>query len=78
LTLKNSKVCPTSINIVNDGHGFTLKHKYADDRQPTITGGPLGKDSYKFVNLHFHWKGEHTINSKQYEAEMHIVFFNTM
>lgn len=54
-----------------------MTHTYAPGIQPSITGGPLGRDSYEFVNIHFHWASEHTVNSKQYEAEMHVVFYNT-
>jgi len=69
--------------ITNNGHtvqmGFSLHHKQIP---PTVTGGGLpGK--YQFAQLHFHWgsddsKGsEHTIDTKTYPLELHLVHFKT-
>jgi carbonic anhydrase len=68
---------PTAINYSNDGHGFSLSFTYADGIQSSITGGPLGTNSFTFHNLHIHWRSEHTVNAKSYDAEAHLVHFNS-
>jgi carbonic anhydrase len=77
LTLKYGDICPTSVIYENDGHGFSLKYSFKDEPSPSVSGGPLWNETYSFVNLHLHWVSEHTISSKHYDGEMHIVFFNT-
>lgn len=67
---------PTAVTVTNDGHGVAISSTFAFGGQPEITGGPL-KGSYIFHNLHFHWKSEHTVNGKQFDAESHLVFFNS-
>ena len=68
---------PISTEYKNEGHGYSAKVTYADGSLPTISGGPLGRDQFKFFNFHFHWPSEHLIDGKQYAAELHIVHFNT-
>jgi carbonic anhydrase 2 len=68
---------PISINYRNDGHGFGISFNYADGIQSSISGGPLGNDNFTFHNLHIHWKSEHTVNFRHYDAEIHVVHFNS-
>jgi carbonic anhydrase len=78
VVLTNMDKVPVSANYKNDGHGYSLSYTFRDgDEPPVVTGGPLGSDAYKFVNIHFHWKSEHTFNGRSNDAEMHVVFFNT-
>jgi len=73
----NANKRPTSLNFANDGHGFSMSFNFADGIQPQITGGPLGLRRFTFHGLHMHWMSEHTVNQKNYDAEMHVVFFNS-
>merc|ERR1712025_50527 len=49
----------------------------------TLTGGPLGEDTYQLVQFHAHWGGEnsrgseHTVDGKMFPGEIHLVHFNT-
>lgn len=77
ISISNINKRPTGITYTNTGHGVTISLTFSDGVQPRVTGGPLNADSYVFQNLHFHWKSEHTVNYRQYEAEVHLVFWNS-
>ncbi|XP_013100037.1 carbonic anhydrase 2 [Stomoxys calcitrans] len=71
-----------TINLSNNGHSveFSVPKTVKGDL-PTISGGNLpGK--FEAVGVHFHWgskgvKGsEHTVDGRQFDAEMHIVHKN--
>merc|ERR1712051_824541 len=71
---------PASVKLVNTGSGWRMDFE-ADGTN--LSGGPLG-DNYKILQMHAHWgkkggKGgsEHTIDGKQYDAELHGVHYNT-
>lgn len=78
ITLTEITRRPTSIKAENDGHGVKYSMVFADRTQLKISGGPLGIDLYKALSFHFHWKSEHTFNNKHYDAEMQVVFVNSM
>lgn len=69
--------------MLNTGH--SIKFSLSDDEEElTVTGGPFGSDSYKFLQFHFHWGGaegekgsEHTLNGQRFDAEMHMVHVNS-
>lgn len=68
---------PTSVNVLNNGHGATISFIYSDNSLIKITGGPLGKDVYNFVDFHMHWPCEHTfVMSDTCALEIHLVHFN--
>ncbi|XP_026863117.2 carbonic anhydrase 2 [Electrophorus electricus] len=71
----------TSLDILNNGHSFQVT--FADDADSsTLTGGPVS-GTYRLKQFHFHWgssddKGsEHTVDSKMFPAELHLVHWNT-
>lgn len=68
---------PSSINYRNDGHGTSISFNFPDGVQPRISGGPLGRNSYILHNIHIHWKSEHKVNNHRFDAEMHLVHFNS-
>ncbi|KAK1795416.1 hypothetical protein P4O66_010592 [Electrophorus voltai] len=70
-----------SLDILNNGHSFQVT--FADDADSsTLTGGPVS-GTYRLKQFHFHWgssddKGsEHTVDSKMFPAELHLVHWNT-
>ncbi|KAM6215776.1 carbonic anhydrase 2 [Rhynchocyon petersi] len=71
----------TSRKILNNGHSFNVEF---DDSQDTsvLRGGPLD-GTYRLIQFHFHWGSndgqgsEHTVDSKKYSAELHLVHWNT-
>nr|QFP92275.1 carbonic anhydrase [Archivesica packardana] len=62
----------------NTGTGFKVDLQNVSE----LSGGPLNA-SYKLVQFHWHWGpsdsagSEHTINGKQYAAELHLVHSNS-
>ncbi|XP_053388207.1 carbonic anhydrase 2-like [Mercenaria mercenaria] len=63
----------------NNGHSIMCQIK---SQKSELTGGPLKGDTYRLEQFHLHWgsddtKGsEHTIDGKQYAAELHLVHWN--
>ncbi len=59
-----------------------LQNNDQDDALPSISGGELNGE-YIFHQLHFHWGhddtrgSEHVIDNIRYEAELHIVHYNS-
>lgn len=76
ISMLGARKRPKSIKIENDGHGTKYSMIYSDGIQRAILGGPLGNELYTLLSFHFHWISEHTVKSKHYDAELHIVFFN--
>lgn len=77
VTIENVFKLPKSITYTNTGHGYVIAMEFEDPSRPFIRGGPLGNDSYSLINLHFHHKSEHTLNNVSFDAELHLVFFNS-
>ncbi|KAI0232875.1 Carbonic anhydrase 14, partial [Lamellibrachia satsuma] len=63
----------------NNGHTAQVDTLHANW---TLTGGSL-TDTYRHLQFHFHWGtdkntgSEHTLNSKRYPLEMHMVHMST-
>lgn len=52
--------------------------KFDNGSSPNITGGPLGKSVFILHSFHIHYGGsEHSINDTKYEAELHLIHFNS-
>lgn len=82
LVINGLDIVPTAIDVENNGHSLKLVLKYSGDDKVTLTGGPLKSDVFILDNIHFHWGNniygsEHTVNGRQYAAEMHLVTFNS-
>ncbi|ESN89919.1 hypothetical protein HELRODRAFT_186240 [Helobdella robusta] len=66
-------------NLSNNGHSVMLTPD--SSAQLTVSGGGL-PGTYRLAQFHFHWGGpssagsEHTLNNKQYQAEVHLVHYN--
>lgn len=73
------RACPL-LTLENTGVSWQL-HFY-DPNMSSLTGGPLGGE-YKIVQMHAHWGSvpghgsEHTMDGSPYDAEIHIVHYNT-
>ncbi|PSN55739.1 Carbonic anhydrase 3 [Blattella germanica] len=93
IDLKNARprICDDLVyNYFDDGkskkkvrnNGHTVKITYDQGYLPSVTGGPLFKDTFIFVEVHFHWGtndqegAEHTINGAKYSMETHVVHYN--
>jgi carbonic anhydrase len=65
--------------ITNTGSSFQFTGSSIDS---TINGGPIGNESYRFLQFHMHWGrndsegSEHLVDGKQYAAEIHFVNWN--
>lgn len=64
------------IQIVNTGHSIEARVS----NNSVVRGGPL-QHTYRLVQFHLHWGSEergseHTIDGKQYAAELHLVHYN--
>lgn len=70
---------PRSSFITNNGH--TVMIRVNESESATVSGGPLGNDSYVFEQLHFHWGennyegSENLINNHSFAMELHAVFY---
>lgn len=79
-TLKNyDKKLNKTFSASNNGHALEMVFP---ERVYNVSGGGL-TDVYTTVQFHFHWGAdnsvgsEHTVNGKQYAAELHFVSYNT-
>jgi len=63
ITLKNT-------NVMNNGHSVQMS--MITPVVAIMSGGPL-KQNYEFLQLHFHWGSEHTVDGKRFPMEMHMV-----
>merc|ERR1712241_545823 len=67
--------------IENNGH--TLAFSVDDSKPATISGGPLGDNSYTLHSFHLHWGSEngqgfeHTVDGKSYDGELHLVHYRS-
>jgi len=70
---------PAIINMVNTGASWRMDF---NSQEVNLSGGPLDGD-YKILQMHAHWGAkagqgsEHTVDGKMYDAELHIVHYNT-
>uniref|UniRef100_K7FYC4 Carbonic anhydrase n=1 Tax=Pelodiscus sinensis TaxID=13735 RepID=K7FYC4_PELSI len=70
----------TSLTISNNGHSVMVDFEDADDKT-VISGGPL-EGPYRLKQFHFHWGmkhnqgSEHTVDSKSFPSELHLVHWN--
>ncbi|KAG7169302.1 Carbonic anhydrase 2-like 2 [Homarus americanus] len=68
------------MTLMNNGHAAQVM--ISQDPAPTVQGGDL-EGKYTFLQFHFHWGGddsrgsEHTVDGKQYPAELHLVHFKS-
>lgn len=82
LVIEGFSKIPESIRIANNGHAAELRFRYRDGRPVRLLGGPL-KVAYNLDNIHWHWGSqdnlgsEHTLNSRRFAAEMHLVLWNS-
>lgn len=82
LVIEGFSKMPSSIRIANNGHAAELRFRYRDGRPVRVLGGPL-KVAYNLDNIHWHWGSqdnlgsEHTLNSRRFAAEMHLVLWNS-
>nr|XP_025035254.1 carbonic anhydrase 2 isoform X2 [Pelodiscus sinensis] len=71
----------TARNIVNNGHSFNVEFDDSSDKS-VLRGGAL-TGTYRLIQFHIHWGScegqgsEHTVDGKQYDAEVHLVHWNT-
>uniref|UniRef100_A0A8C4S323 Carbonic anhydrase n=1 Tax=Erpetoichthys calabaricus TaxID=27687 RepID=A0A8C4S323_ERPCA len=70
----------TCRQIWNNGYSFLVEYDDSTNKS-RICGGPL-VDHYRLSQFHFHWGennlwgSEHTVDSKVYPAELHLVHWN--
>ncbi|XP_077967033.1 uncharacterized protein LOC120343427 [Styela clava] len=64
--------------VLNNGH--TVKLNFPANKTFILSGGGMGENKYRALQLHIHWAtpgstdgSEHTVNGGHYPAEMHIV-----
>lgn len=50
---------------------------FNDGTKLAISGGPLENDIYYLHDFHIHWGSEHTIHGKVFDAELHLVHYNS-
>ncbi|XP_043846858.1 carbonic anhydrase 5B, mitochondrial isoform X2 [Dromiciops gliroides] len=83
--LKPLKICydpSTCLHIWNNGYSFLVEFEDSADKS-VIKGGPL-ENNYRLKQFHFHWGAindwgsEHTVDSKCYPAELHLVHWNAV
>uniref|UniRef100_A0A8C4VIC3 Carbonic anhydrase n=1 Tax=Gopherus evgoodei TaxID=1825980 RepID=A0A8C4VIC3_9SAUR len=71
----------TARNIVNNGHSFNVEFDDSADKS-VLRGGAL-EGTYRLIQFHIHWGScegqgsEHTVDGVQYDAELHLVHWNT-
>ncbi|XP_052216880.1 carbonic anhydrase 2-like isoform X2 [Dreissena polymorpha] len=67
------------VELKNNGHSIECQIT----KTGYLTGGPLGNQEFKLAQFHLHWGAddtrgsEHTIDGKQFAAELHLVHWNT-
>ncbi|XP_062039382.1 carbonic anhydrase 5B, mitochondrial isoform X1 [Lepus europaeus] len=72
----------TCLHIWNNGYSFLVEFEDSTDKS-VIEGGPLDHN-YRLKQFHFHWGAidawgsEHTVDSKCYPAELHLVHWNAV
>uniref|UniRef100_A0A673V2L3 Carbonic anhydrase n=1 Tax=Suricata suricatta TaxID=37032 RepID=A0A673V2L3_SURSU len=72
----------TCLHVWNNGYSFLVEFEDSTDKS-VIEGGPL-EHIYRLKQFHFHWGAidawgsEHTVDSKCYPAELHLVHWNAV
>uniref|UniRef100_A0A7N4PWU1 Carbonic anhydrase n=1 Tax=Sarcophilus harrisii TaxID=9305 RepID=A0A7N4PWU1_SARHA len=72
----------TCLHLWNNGYSFLVEFEDSTDKS-VIRGGPL-ENNYRLKQFHFHWGAindwgsEHTVDSKCYPAELHLVHWNAV
>lgn len=72
----------TCLHIWNNGYSFLVEFEDSTDKS-VVEGGPL-EHNYRLKQFHFHWGAidawgsEHTVDSKCYPAELHLVHWNAV
>ncbi|XP_045146647.1 carbonic anhydrase 5B, mitochondrial isoform X2 [Echinops telfairi] len=72
----------TCLHVWNNGYSFLVEFEDSADKS-VIKGGPLDHN-YRLKQFHFHWGAintwgsEHTVDSKCYPAELHLVHWNAV
>ncbi|XP_053557207.1 carbonic anhydrase 5A, mitochondrial isoform X2 [Bombina bombina] len=70
----------TCLHIWNNGYSFLVEYDDCTDKS-VVSGGPL-ENPFRLKQFHFHWGvhndwgSEHTVDSKVYPAELHLVHWN--
>jgi carbonic anhydrase len=64
----------TAFDVENTGHVVEVVY----DAGSSIRLGRSVTDTYQLVQFHFHAPSEHTVNGKQYDAELHLVHKNIL
>jgi len=70
------------LTLENTGHGWKLNIPDEVARKCPISGGPLGNDEYRLLQIHSHWGkdsscgSEHTLNGRAFPCEVHLVHWN--
>ncbi|XP_028400423.1 LOW QUALITY PROTEIN: carbonic anhydrase 7-like [Dendronephthya gigantea] len=83
-TLKNLKFSYPSFEKAQlQNNGFTVLFSPSEEGNTSaVSSGPVS-NQYKLAQFHFHWGehneigSEHTVDSKPYAAELHLVHYNT-
>jgi len=79
LTSLQYKYSPAWIKVLNTGSSWRMDFS---PEGSSLSGGPLGYE-YKVLQMHAHWGdrpghgSEHTLDGKAYDAELHIVHYNS-
>lgn len=83
LIVRNEDYRPESVELINDHYTVKYLLTWYNNKNPLISGSFLGNNEYIPRDIHFHWGrndtqgSEHSINSRKYSLEMHIVCYNS-
>lgn len=64
----------TPVEIENNGHVIEVPYQSGS----TLRIGSSLTDEYQLLQFHFHAPSEHTVDGKQFDAEMHLVHSNAL
>ncbi|KAM9302370.1 carbonic anhydrase 5A, mitochondrial [Gastrophryne carolinensis] len=70
----------TCMHVWNNGYSFLVEYDDCTNKS-VVSGGPL-ENPYRLKQFHFHWGAnndwgsEHTVDSKVFPAELHLVHWN--
>ncbi|XP_059611447.1 carbonic anhydrase 2-like [Phlebotomus argentipes] len=82
LKVTNEDYRPESVELINDHYTVKYLISWQKNHFPTISGDILRHNRYIPRDIHFHWGhedsqgSEHSINTRKYSMEMHIVSYN--
>lgn len=71
---------PYEMKMYNSGLNAVLYAKWSGLMRPSISGGPLEREVYNFLNVRFRWGAdnhegsEHMVDTKRYAVEMQVAF----